>query len=113
MQHAQFESFRANVSELDVSEQNTHFFGDYPAVWTPKTCDEIRAFLLDAHRTAAGWLRTLEALEPEGDDYDRRLYHTRLEEMNALKTQLMSIVKLLVRCIADEIALHIDLVEAG
>lgn len=111
-----FDNFRDKVSKLEVPAPNQTFYEnlepDKQVVWTPQTCDEIREFLLDVHRTATNVLKAREVLKPEGDEYDRRNYRNQLDEIHLLQKQLLTIIKLLVVCTTQQLVFSIELVES-
>jgi hypothetical protein len=114
-----FADFRQKVRslELDVSTEDAHkgketFFADYPAVWTPGTCDAVRQFLKSASAMATARLAALENQCPEdGDEHDLRDYAQELQSIERFMRQLLSVVSILAECIKEQIDLTIRVMQ--
>ncbi|MBB18202.1 MAG: hypothetical protein CMP20_01845 [Rickettsiales bacterium] len=103
------------IADLDVEDYSQAFFTDLSTdkdtVWSPKTCNEICAFLLKARNAASDQLSALKVLELEGDDYDCRQHLLQLRDLALLVKQLLDVIRILARCIVKQTSLYIKLVE--
>ena len=115
----QYHHFREQVRllELDVSTEDANrgqdtFFSSYPTVWTPRTCDTVRKFLISASAMATARLAALENTCPDdGDEHDIRDYEQELQSIERFTRQLESVVIILAKCIKEQMDLTIRVME--